>query len=236
MLNTSTIPLPPSLAALSIPERMLEVIRRNAHEGQPTTERDFLDAEETCDLSLDQLHAHIGAAKRLANIEVVRDDQPASPLQPWDFDTDYRKQRVRLAAASLAGIIPSETDMFALLRQGDRFTAAELGALWSEIMAETTSLFGRTRTGVMARIIVDLTQAVRAYERMNIFELPAMAELAKSMTVVIAALTDQQELPRAHVLQTVRRFVEVTEESALDLRIVEAARNAYGALRDLWGA
>lgn len=234
MLNTSTIPLPPSLAALSIPERMLEVIRRNAHEGQPTTERDFLDAEETCDLSVDQLHAHIGAAKRLANKEVVRHDQPASPLQPWDFDTDYRKERVRLAAASLAGIIPSETDMFALLRHGDRFTATELGALWSEIMAETTSLFGRTRTSVMARIIVDLTRATDAYAEVNTSA--AAAELVTSMRVVLAALHDQQQLPRAHVLQTVRALVGDVEQSILDLRIVDATRSAYGALSELWAA
>lgn len=233
MLNTSTIPLSPDLAALSIPERMVRVIdRRRLLIGEHVTEDDFREAEETCDLPVETLKANIGAAIRLARAE--RHDRPSRPVNPWDIDPDYRKERVKLAAASLAGIIPSETDMFALLRHGDRFAAVELGALWSEIMSETAALFGGTRTTVMARIIVDLTRAVDAYAEQD--RSAVAAQLATSMRVVLSALYDQQELPRANVLQTVKVFTGAVEESGLDLRLVEATRNAYGALRDLWGA
>lgn len=66
------IPLLPDIAALTIPERMLLVMRQRTQQGQPTTRDDFRQAEETCELSDAELDAHIGAAKRLASQEVVR--------------------------------------------------------------------------------------------------------------------------------------------------------------------
>lgn len=143
----TAIPLPPSFAALPIPERMVRVMRERRMQGQPTTLDDFLQASETCDLSEAQLAANIGAAKRLIHPETVRHDQPARPRDPWDFDRDYRKSRVQLAAGMLAGAMPTEAEVHAILRQGDRFTARELGALWPEIIAAAGDLFHETRGG-----------------------------------------------------------------------------------------
>lgn len=138
-------PIPPSIAGLSIVERMAEVMRRHRMRGQPTTLSDFLEAEETCDLSEAVLCANIGAAKRLLHPEVVRQDRPLDPVMPWDLDTDYRKERVAKAAAILADlpIRACEPDAFAGLRHG--FSANELRALWSEIIAEAFTLVSRRR-------------------------------------------------------------------------------------------
>lgn len=129
------IPLAPSLAALSIPELMLSVIRRNAHEGQPTTRADFQQAEETCHLSDAQLDANIGAAKRLANQSVIRHDQPPAPVMAWDHDPEYRRQRVTFAAFLITGNLPGDDVAVAALRSA-HYSTAEIAALWPEIMRD----------------------------------------------------------------------------------------------------
>lgn len=129
-------PIPPSIAQMSIAERLVEVIRRKRLEGQPTTITDFLHAEETCDLSEAQIGAHIGAAKRLMKGEVVRHDQPATPVMPWDLDRNYRKERVAHAAGTLVALPLSNcsVEAFAGLHQG--YSANELRDLWPEILTE----------------------------------------------------------------------------------------------------
>lgn len=134
------VPLAPPLAALSIPERMLAVITRNRLAGLATTRDDFHQAEETCDLSDAELDANIGRAKRLANRDAVRHDQPAAPVSPWEADPDYRASRIALAAGTLAGLMPTEAEAIAILRTGDRFSVRELGALWPEIITETARI------------------------------------------------------------------------------------------------
>lgn len=127
---TSPIPLRPALAALSIAERLCEVIRRNRLEGRPTTREDFRQAEETCDLTDEQVDAHIGAAKRLMHPEVVRHDQPASPLMPWDADPSYRAERIAEAAGRIAATLRAAhytPDEIAAL--GPAITAAALARL-----------------------------------------------------------------------------------------------------------
>ncbi|MDF2980932.1 MAG: hypothetical protein K0Q69_704 [Devosia sp.] len=133
-------PIPPSIAQMSIVDRLVEVIRRKRLEGQPTTIIDFLHAEETCDLSEAQIGAHIGAAKRVMNAEVVRHDQPAAPVMPWDLDRDYRRQRVAKAAGIIVDLPLSDcsVDAFAHLHQG--FSANELADLWSEILGEAFAI------------------------------------------------------------------------------------------------
>lgn len=133
-------PVPPAIAQMSIVDRMVEVIRRKRLEGQPTTITDFLHAEETCDLSEAQIGAHIGAAKRVMNAEVVRHDQPATPVMPWDMDRTYRKQRVAEAAGILVALPLGNctVDAFAHLHQG--FSANELRDLWHEILAEAFTI------------------------------------------------------------------------------------------------
>lgn len=133
-------PIPPAIAQMSIVERLVEVIRRQRLEGQPTTITDFLHAEETCDLSEAQIGAHIGAAKRVMKAEVVRHDQPATPVMPWDMDRAYRKQRVAEAAGILVAL-PLDNcnaDAFAHLHQG--FSANELCDLWHEILTEAFTI------------------------------------------------------------------------------------------------
>jgi hypothetical protein len=152
MLATSTtfpngvpgahIPLAPGLAALSIPERMVEVIRRQQRDGQPTTRDDFHQAEETCDLSDAELNGHIGQAKRLANVGTVRHDQPGRPVDPWEYDRDYRSERVSFGARIIAGMLPEPGDLFVALRNRG-FCTREIGALWPEIIAEAALLFTR---------------------------------------------------------------------------------------------
>jgi hypothetical protein len=140
------IPLAPALAALTVPERMLAVIRRQAHQGQPTTREDFRQAEETCDLSDGELDASIGDAKRLANPEVVRHDRPQPPVNPWDHDPEYRKERVAHAAGIIAGLMPNPGDLLVALRQRN-FSTAEIGALWPEIIAAAAHSFSSTELG-----------------------------------------------------------------------------------------
>lgn len=150
MLSTTPertfVPLVPSLAGLSTVDRMLIVMRRQSRQGQPTTIDDFNEAEETCDLSPAELYGNIGNAKRLMNVETVRHDQPPMPGEPWDFDRDYRKERVAKAAAMVADLPASFGDgnMFAVLRQA--FTSRELGALWPEIITATASLINQRAT------------------------------------------------------------------------------------------
>jgi hypothetical protein len=133
-------PIPPAIARMSIVDRLVEVIRRKRLEGQPTTIIDFLHAEETCDLSEAQIGAHIGAAKRVMNSEVVRHDQPAAPVMPWDLDRDYRRQRVAGAAATLVALPVSNcsVEAFASLHQG--YSANELRDLWPEILVEAFAI------------------------------------------------------------------------------------------------
>ncbi len=132
--------IPPSIAALSIPERMVEVMRRQRLQGQPTTISDFLEAAETCDLSEAVLCGKIGAAKRMLHPEVVRHDQPVTPVMPWDIDRDYRRERVTKAAGLLAELPRNfgDANTFTVLRQG--FTSRELGDLWPEILAEANAM------------------------------------------------------------------------------------------------
>ena len=138
-------PVPPSIAAMSVVERMVEVMRRLRTRGQPTTLSDFLEAEETCDLSEAVLCANIGAAKRMIHPEVVRHDQPITPVMPWDLDTDYRKERVAKAAAILADLPASfgDANTFTVLRQA--FGTRELGDLWPEIVSAAASIVDARR-------------------------------------------------------------------------------------------
>lgn len=140
-------PVPASIAAMSIPERMVEVIRRKRLEGQPTTIVDFLHAEETCDLSEATLGAHLGAAKRMIHPETVRYDQPAVPVMPWDLDRDYRKERVATAAGILVALPLADcnADAFASLHQG--FSGNELRDLWHEILAEAFAIIQQRKHG-----------------------------------------------------------------------------------------
>lgn len=143
MLHTS-IPLPPSVAALSIPERMAIVIREKAREGQPTTRDDFHQALETSDLSDGELDENIGRAKRLMHPEIVRHDQPAAPSYAWEQDLDYRNERVTRGAGIIAGMMPDPGDIHTQLRTAG-FSTREVGALWGEIIARAGSMFQETR-------------------------------------------------------------------------------------------
>lgn len=125
--------LPPALAALSIPERMREVIRRKTRQGQPTTRDDFHGAEETCDLSDAELDTNIGAASRLASAEAVRHDQPTAPVHPWDFDPDYRRERVARGAEIIGGLLPDAPAIHLALRSAG-FATREVGDLWPELI------------------------------------------------------------------------------------------------------
>lgn len=237
MLNASTTtPLSPALAAMSVQERMLAVVRRiNPHgdpdEGPSVTIADFHRAEETCDLTDSQISVNIGAVKRLARQAASETVEPIAPAQPWDLYPDYRKQRIADAAAHLAGLIPSEIDAFVLLRQAN-FEAAELGALWDEIHAETARLYCG-RTGLMARIIVDLTKATDCFDR-GASEADDR-QLVVSLRIALEALHGNAELPRTHVLQTISAFTARLYEADIDQRIIDNACKAARALRELWG-
>ncbi len=125
---------------MTIVERMLEVVRRQQLQGQATTLADFKEAEETCDLTVAQLTGNIGAVKQLMNREIIRHDQPARPVSPWDIDLDYRKERVERAARLIAGAPQlGDPDMFAVLRTSG-YCARELGALWKEILTEAAAI------------------------------------------------------------------------------------------------
>lgn len=126
MRHTAQHPVPPvaEIARMPIPERMCEVIRRNRLEGQPTTLSDFRQAEETCDLTDAELEANIGHARRLMRPELVRIDQPPTPLMPWELDTDYAKERIEEGRAAVAE---------ALRRR--HYTPAEVKALGPAIAA-----------------------------------------------------------------------------------------------------
>lgn len=232
MLHVSTTPLSPAYAAMSIPERMVEVIRRKAGEGQPTTEQDFLQSEETCDLDVDQLKTHIGAATRLANQGADRVIERIAPAKPWDLYPDYRKQRVADAAAHLAGMIPSETDRFALLRQCE-FEADEIGDLWDEITTEAANLIAGHRNGLMARIIVDLTLIT---DRFALCDGDAAdQQLVVSLRVALDALQGNVTAPRAHVVQTFRALLRRLHDTDIDERLAANACKACAALGELWG-
>lgn len=133
-------PAGPAYASMTIVERMLEVVRRQQLQGQPTTITDFKEAEETCDLTVGQLTDNIGVVKQMMNREVIRHDQPARPLWPWEADLDYRRERVERAARLIAGAPQlGDPDMFAVLRQSG-YSARELGALWKEILLEAAAI------------------------------------------------------------------------------------------------
>lgn len=101
--------------------RMARVMRRQLELGQPTTEDDFLEAEETCDVSRAELHAQIGAAKRLI-------------AQGADLaEIETTQQRVTRALRLIGGLIPDDTALFEQLRQGG-FSSIEIGALWPHLM------------------------------------------------------------------------------------------------------
>lgn len=133
MLHTP-VPLPQSIAALKISERMAMVIRSKAHEGQPTTRDDFHQALETSDLSDTQLDANIGEAKRLMHPEVVRHDQPPKPVMPWDHDPEYRRERVTYAASLVTGAPCLVTPVAVATLRTANYSPAEIAALWPEIM------------------------------------------------------------------------------------------------------
>lgn len=136
MLDT----LSPDLAGLTVPRRMVAVMARQTRMGQPTTREDFHQAEETCDLTDVELDANIGAAKRLLNARAVRLDQPAAPIDPWDFDRDYRAERVACAADIVAPHLPAGESACVLALRQRQFSAREIGALWDEIIAAARPL------------------------------------------------------------------------------------------------
>lgn len=234
----TTTPLSPAIAAMSVQERMLAVVRRiNPHgdpdEGPSVTIADFQQAEETCDLTDSQISVNIGAVKRLARQAAEAETvSPIAPAQPWDLYPEYRKERVAAAAAHLAGLIPSETDAFAHLRQAN-FEAAELGALWDEIHAEAARLYTGQRGGIMARVIVDLTRATDCFERGA--EEASDKELVLSLRVVLEALHGNVEARRTHVLQTVSALTSRLYDADIDQGIIDNGCKAARALRELWG-
>lgn len=143
-------PLAPAFAEMTIVDRMLEVVRRQARQGQPTTISDFKEAEETCDLTIGQLTDNIGRVKRLMNTETIRHDQPARPLWPWEIDEDYRKDRVNRAARLIAGAPQlGDPDMFSVLRN-EGYCARELGALWKDILIEAAAIIRGDRKFAVA--------------------------------------------------------------------------------------
>lgn len=162
--SSVTVPAPPSVASLSIPERMAAVIRQQAHQGQPTTRDDFHQALETCDLSDAQLDAHIGEAKRLVHPEVVRQDSPPTGIAPWDFLPDYRRERVALAASLVNGLLPGDDVAVATLRSAN-FSNQEIAALWPEIIREVRlrPVFGAEPPANLATVIgrINAMNAVR---------------------------------------------------------------------------
>ncbi|RYE42038.1 MAG: hypothetical protein EOP24_34300 [Hyphomicrobiales bacterium] len=237
MLDVSTTPLSPAIAVMSIQERMLAVVRRINPLGDPdngpsVSLDDFQRAEETCDLTDSQISVNIGAVKRLARQAAEAKVEPIAPAKPWELYPDYRKQRVADAAVHLAGMIPSETDRFALLRQCE-FEADEIGALWDEITAEAARLIAGHRNGLMARIIVDLTLITDRFERCD--GDAADKELVLSLRVGLDALQGNVTVPRAHVVQTFRALLPRLHDTDIDERLVENACKACAALAELWG-
>jgi len=108
--------------ATPIPLRMARVMRQQDALGLPTTEDDFLQAEETCDVSLADLKANIGAAKRL----IAQGADLAENKTPG--------QRVTEAASILEPLLPDDQRIFAMLR-ANGYSSVELGDLWPLIMA-----------------------------------------------------------------------------------------------------
>lgn len=145
MLATATIPLAPRFAGLTIPQRMLVVIRRHRAIGDGTTTREnFRQAEETCDLTDAELDANIGAAKRLADPETVRFDQPQAPAYPWETDRAYRRQRVERAANLIVGLTPDPGQINTVLRTNN-YEPREVGDLYGEIINAAARIFSETR-------------------------------------------------------------------------------------------
>lgn len=136
-----TIPLDPQTAALTIPERMFQVMERNRLQGQPTTRNDFRQAAETSDLSDGELDANIGNAKRLIDPRTVRYDEPARPLSPL-ADAGYRKQVSDRMAADLVGLMPTRQVMVTLLMSRG-LSKAELDACFDDAVREAGFRFAR---------------------------------------------------------------------------------------------
>jgi len=142
--------LSPEIAALTIPERLIEVIRRKRLEGQPTTITDFLEAEETCDLSAAVIGANIGAAKRMLRPEIVRQVYPATPVMPWDMDPRYRKERVAEAATILVDLPAQACNPGAFADSRHGFSERELKDLWPEIITEALTLISSRKFAVQS--------------------------------------------------------------------------------------
>lgn len=143
---TVTFPVPViDWASVPIVERMSEVMRRHRMRDQPTTLDDFFEAEETCDLGEATLRENIGRAARKVNIEFLRriDRHPALPIAPWDFDADYRHERIAQAANLLIerGVTGRNgADLLSVLVEKGRFSEREVAALRLEILTLATTL------------------------------------------------------------------------------------------------
>lgn len=88
----------------------------------------------------------------------------------------------------------------------------------------------------MSNIATRLEAAVQRFEQYLGADATAESrQLGVSMRVAISAIDGTIELPRHHVLQTVRTFVGELEVTDLPAYTVDEARNAYGALCLLWG-
>lgn len=137
-MHTATQPAaPPAWLGLAIPGRMAIVIERYRHTGDGTvTERHFQSEPETCDLSLDELRAHIGAAKQLVPPEGSDVARSAEP--PYD-----RAARLRFATALIAGLMPAIPTIHTTLRQ-QNFSNAEIADLWGELVEGAASTFTTT--------------------------------------------------------------------------------------------
>ena len=126
----------PNWGDIPVPLRMARVMRRQMELGLPTTEVDFLEAEETCDVSATDLHAQIGAAKRLI---AQGADLPESDGMP---------ARVARAQRMIGDLLPDDAEIVRRLRGGG-FSAIEIGALWPHLMLATGRDFARKQRPAM---------------------------------------------------------------------------------------
>lgn len=111
----------PNATGPSIAERIATVIRRHGGAEASVSRRDFRRAAETCDLSDDELEAHIGAAAKIVAATV-------DPLADYDVE-----RRINRAVTVLRALLPDAPAMRATL-QRNGFSSVEIAALWPRLM------------------------------------------------------------------------------------------------------
>ena len=135
--ETTTAPGVLPWAHLDIPHRMARVIEARRHLiSETVSERDFQEAPETCDLSLDELRANIGRASIIVH--------QAAPEPAYD-----REARIRLGVQLVMGMMPAIATIHTTLRQAE-FTNGELATLWDEIIARSADDFHADRAPRLA--------------------------------------------------------------------------------------